>query len=72
MGRPKSNRKVSRLSVSLDDQDYETLKSLADKHDVSAAWLVRRAVTDFLKAAEGNRSRKPESKIVPVGSRAEP
>lgn len=48
MGRPRTDRKIARISVSLDDQDYQVLREIADKNDVSAAWIVRRAVADFL------------------------
>lgn len=50
MGRPRADRKIARISVSLDQQDYDTLREIADFNDVSAAWLIRRAVADFLKA----------------------
>lgn len=49
MGRPRIDRKIARISVSLDDQDYQVLRVIADKNDVSAAWIVRRAVSDFLE-----------------------
>ena len=50
MGRPKSDKATVRLSVSLDEADYVALRDLAEGNDVSAAWIVRRAVSDFLKA----------------------
>lgn len=50
MGRPKSDRKTRRISISLDDRDYQALREIAETNDVSAAWLVRRAVADFLNA----------------------
>lgn len=52
MGRPKTDRKVTRMSVSLDDRDYQALREIAETNDVSTAWLVRRAVSDFLKTNE--------------------
>ena len=55
MGRPRSNREVARLSISLEASDYQALKNLAERNDVSAAWLVRRAVTDFLRSTNQNR-----------------
>lgn len=51
MARPKTARKITRLSVSLDDRDYKALRALAKKYDVSTAWLMRRAVSDYLAAA---------------------
>lgn len=42
MSRPKSKKKHSvRLSVALDEREYEEL-------DLSAAWLIRRAVSEFV------------------------
>ena len=48
MGRPRTDRKIARISVSLDHQDYQVLRDIAEKNDVSAAWIVRRAVADYL------------------------
>lgn len=60
MPRPKGNRKNSRLTVSLDDKDYEILQSLAHKEDVSVAWLVRKAIQDMLvRHAVGIQSELP-------------
>lgn len=50
MARPKTKRKIVRISVSLDDRDYQTLRKIAETDDVSVAWLIRRAVGDFLKS----------------------
>ena len=48
MARPKSDRQVARVSVSFDADDYRALRDLAHQNDVSAAWIIRRAVTHFL------------------------
>ena len=50
VGRPKTNRKITRISVSLDDRDYRALRKIAVANDVSAAWLVRRAIANLLEA----------------------
>lgn len=39
----------TRLTVSLTGRDYDALNTLADKDDVSASWLVRRAVEEYLR-----------------------
>ena len=39
----------ARLTVSLTGRDYDALNALADKDDVSASWLVRRAVEEYLR-----------------------
>ena len=49
MGRPRGNRKEARLSVSLDERDYEQLCALARQHDVSVAWMVRQAVHSLIR-----------------------
>lgn len=56
MGRPRSDRQISRVSVSFDADDYQALRDLADENDVSAAWIVRRAVAAFLKEQGGRVS----------------
>ena len=39
----------ARLSVSLAYEDYQELIKLSEKEDVSIAWLVRKAVDNYLK-----------------------
>ena len=38
-----------RISVSLPERDYTALCALAEKHDISLAWLGRQAVAEFLE-----------------------
>ena len=38
-----------RLSVSLTGRDYEALSALAEKDEVSVAWVVRRAIERYLQ-----------------------
>ncbi len=60
MPRPKSNKRVARLSVSLDQDDHATLKRMAEKLDLSTAWVVRRAVSEFIdKHGNGAESNLP-------------
>jgi Ribbon-helix-helix domain len=40
---------ATRVTVSVDERDYEQLSALAEEHRVSLAWLVRYAVGDFLE-----------------------
>ena len=44
----RGQRLATRVTVSVDERDYEQLSSLAENHRVSLAWLVRYAVSDFL------------------------
>ena len=48
MARPKGNRKVVRLSVTLDEQDHTEIQRLATELDLSTAWLIRRAISEFV------------------------
>jgi Ribbon-helix-helix protein, copG family len=47
--RARRGKLATRVTVSVDERDYEQLVALADEHRVSLAWLVRYAVTDFLE-----------------------
>ncbi len=49
MARPKSQKRVVRLSVTLDESDHTTVKRIASQLDVSTAWVIRRAVTGFIE-----------------------
>lgn len=45
-------RKSTRLTVSLEEQDYAALADLAVARDVSLSWLIRRAVRQFIERAQ--------------------
>ena len=49
MPRPKGKKPSIRLSVNLDLTDHAVLVRLAERHDVSIAWLVRKAVSEFVE-----------------------
>lgn len=51
----------TRITVSLGDRDYTELRSLATQADVSLSWLVRHAITEFLK-----RHRRGEELQLPL------
>ena len=38
-----------RLSVNVSEQEYVELSALAEKHQVSMAWLGRQAIQDFIR-----------------------
>lgn len=48
MARPKSDKHPARLTVTLDEEDYKEVCARAQRNDVSAAWVIRRAVQDYL------------------------
>lgn len=41
-------RKTTRLTVSLDQQDYVALETIARKSDVSLSWVIRQAIHRFV------------------------
>jgi predicted DNA-binding ribbon-helix-helix protein len=41
--------KSARLSISLTKSDYDALHELAERNDVSIAWLVRKAIEHLLE-----------------------
>lgn len=61
----------TRFSVALHISEYDELATMAEKHRVSMAWLVRNAVAEFL-----NRYREEDTqlplRLTPVGSQRPP
>lgn len=68
MARPRGHRKTARLTVSLDEQAHATLSTLAKHQDVSVAWMVRRAVSQFIE--QQARVAQPELPLYRTGSGA--
>jgi hypothetical protein len=48
MARPKGRRPDVRLSVSFDQQTHGVLSAIAHENDTTIAWVVRRAVADYV------------------------
>jgi predicted transcriptional regulator len=44
-------RKVTRLTVSLEEQDYRTLNEMALARDASVSWVIRQAIRQFIDAS---------------------
>lgn len=53
VSRAKSIKRSVRISVTLEEKEYVELTRLAASLDLSAAWLIRRAVSEFI-AQYGN------------------
>ena len=53
-------RKSTRLTVSLEPQDYDALADLAVARDVSLSWLIRQAVRQFIDRAQSADNREEE------------
>ena len=62
MARPRGQKHPVRLSVSLDEKDHAAISRLAADLNLSAAWLVRRAVSEFV--ARHHSSAQPDLPLV--------
>jgi hypothetical protein len=49
MPRPKGRKPSVRLSVSVSATDHAELARFAEARDLSLAWVVRRAISDFVE-----------------------
>jgi predicted transcriptional regulator len=43
-------RKATRLTVSLEEQDYRTLNEIALARDASVSWVIRQAIRQFIES----------------------
>ena len=55
MGRPKSDKQLTRLTVTLDAERYAKICQLANQNDASAAWVIRRAIDSYLDSPQAAR-----------------
>lgn len=61
MARPRGKKTAVRFSVGFDDTTAEELAQIAETNDTTVAWIVRRAVSEFIK-----RHGDHEQPIVPL------
>jgi hypothetical protein len=47
LGMPAKKRLI-RVTISVDKDDYAAMGALAEQVDISASWLIRQAIRDFL------------------------
>lgn len=71
MPRTKSKKQNVRLSVTLDEGEYAELTRLGEELDLSAAWMIRRAVSEFVaRHRDGIEAdlplRRPDSRLAGV------
>lgn len=52
----------NRVTINLEDDEYQALQRVAEETDRSLAWLGRRAVCDFLASQEGRGEMSPSKK----------
>jgi hypothetical protein len=70
MSRPKGRKPSVRLSVSVSVTDHAELARFAEARDLSLAWVVRRAISDFVERHRNDlqgeltltRGRSPEGR----------
>ncbi len=48
-----------RLSIILPDQEFAELAAMAEKHNISMAWIGRKALSDFLERNRENPLQLP-------------
>jgi predicted transcriptional regulator len=53
-------RKATRLTVSLEEQDYRTLNEIALARDASVSWVIRQAIRQFIETTS-----KPTDELAP-------
>ena len=58
----------TRFSVTLNVNEYAELASMAEKHSVSMAWLVRNAVAEFLVRYREEDTQLP-MRLTPIRSK---
>jgi hypothetical protein len=60
-------RKATRLTVSLEEQDYRTLSEIALARDASMSWVIRQAIRQFIEGttAPGVQSMPPVQPSTP-------
>ncbi len=59
-------RKATRLTVSLEEQDYRMLNEIAVARDASLSWVIRQAIRQFIE----NTTKPQDKQEAPHGDRA--
>lgn len=60
-------QKRHRVSIGVSDDEYVALQAIAQKHDVSMAWIGRQAILAFLSSYEQNENKA----LLPLGGESE-
>ena len=55
MANRKKQKLVKRITVTVDPDDYATFDRMARHSDVTASWLIRRSMREFIKRHEQDR-----------------
>ena len=43
------NKKMTRVTVSVDPEEYRAIERLADSDERSTSWMIRKAIREFLQ-----------------------
>ncbi len=63
MIKSKTSKPMKRVTLTVDPDDYTSIERLARQSNVSASWLIRRSMREFLERYEGqNRIEIPIGK----------
>jgi predicted transcriptional regulator len=58
-------RKATRLTVSLEEQDYRTLNEIALARDASISWVIRQAIRQFIETTPRATEQPPPPNSLP-------
>ncbi|MCG7866480.1 MAG: ribbon-helix-helix domain-containing protein [Candidatus Thiodiazotropha taylori] len=53
MANRKNSKPLKRVTLTVDPDDYEAIDELAHDNNVSASWLIRRSMREFLERHAG-------------------
>jgi len=62
------NKMPVRITVSVPQREHGELRSIADEHGVTLAWLARRAISDFLRRYREGQLQLP---LILVGGKSD-
>lgn len=48
MPKLKDPKKMMRITISIDPEEYQAVENMAEKDERSAAWVIRKAVREYL------------------------
>ena len=65
MANRRKDKLLKRVTISVDPDDYAVLEGIAERGDVSAAWLIRRSIREFLGRNSGGSQAGLASFAVP-------
>jgi predicted transcriptional regulator len=49
MTKLKDPKKMTRITISIDPEEYQAVEQMAEKDERSAAWVIRKAIREFLE-----------------------